>query len=119
MLRRGEVGCRALNDHGNYIIDHGKIMEKSWNFVFEFLWEPCIGHLAVFNPKFNLIYYLPSYIDHVDLDLHFGQASARIDAYPATFCHQFLQKGQAQTLNPHTADCTMGWDCGFSDSSHL
>ena len=36
-----EVGCRALNDHGNYIIDHGKIMEKSWNFVFEFLWEPC------------------------------------------------------------------------------
>ena len=30
-----------LNDHGNYIIDHGKIMEKSWNFVFEFLWEPC------------------------------------------------------------------------------
>ena len=41
MLPRGEVGCRALNDHGNYIIDHGKIMEKSWNFVFEFLWEPC------------------------------------------------------------------------------
>ena len=41
MLRRGEVGCRALNDHGNYIVDHGKIMEKSWNFVFEFLWEPC------------------------------------------------------------------------------
>ena len=30
-----------LNDHGNYIVDHGKIMEKSWNFVFEFLWEPC------------------------------------------------------------------------------
>ena len=30
------------NDHGNYIVDHGKIMEKSWNFVFEFLWEPCI-----------------------------------------------------------------------------
>ena len=40
MLRRWEVGCRALNDHGNYIIDHWKIMEKSWNFVFEFLWEP-------------------------------------------------------------------------------
>ena len=33
------VGC-TLNDHGNYIVDHGKIMEKSWNFVFEFLWEP-------------------------------------------------------------------------------
>ena len=29
-----------LNDHGNYIIDRGKIMEISWNFVFEFLWEP-------------------------------------------------------------------------------
>ena len=42
MLRRGEVGCRALNDHGNYIVDHGKNMEKSWNFVFEFLWEPCV-----------------------------------------------------------------------------
>ena len=41
MPRRGEVGCSALNDHGNYNIDHGKIMEKSWNFVFEFLWEPC------------------------------------------------------------------------------
>ena len=40
-MRRCKVGCRALNDHGNYIIDHGKIMEKSWNFVFEFLWEPC------------------------------------------------------------------------------
>ena len=39
-VKRG-AGCRALNDHGNYIIDHGKIMEKSWNFVFEFLWEPC------------------------------------------------------------------------------
>ena len=26
MLPRGEVGCRALNDHGNLIIDHG----KSW-----------------------------------------------------------------------------------------
>ena len=44
MLPRGEVGCRTLNDHGNYIIDHGKIMEKSWNFVFEFLWEPCINN---------------------------------------------------------------------------
>ena len=33
-------GGSALNDHGNYIDDHGKIMEISWNFVFEFLWEP-------------------------------------------------------------------------------
>ena len=27
MLLKGEVGCRALNSHGNYIVDHGKIME--------------------------------------------------------------------------------------------
>ena len=40
MPLKGEVGGCALNDHGNYIVDHGKIMEKSWNFVFEFLWEP-------------------------------------------------------------------------------
>ena len=37
---KGDIGVRALNDHGNYIVDHGKFMEKSWNFVFEFLWEP-------------------------------------------------------------------------------
>ena len=27
MLLKGEVGDRALNSHGNYIVDHGKIME--------------------------------------------------------------------------------------------
>ena len=27
MLLKGEVGGRALNSHGNYIVDHGKIME--------------------------------------------------------------------------------------------
>ena len=27
MLLKGEVGGRALNSHGNYIADHGKIME--------------------------------------------------------------------------------------------
>ena len=36
MLLKGEVGGCALNSHGNYIVDHGKIMEC----VFEFLWEP-------------------------------------------------------------------------------
>ena len=41
---KGEVGGCALNSHGNYIVDH----EKSWNCVFEFLWEPCIG-LAVMH----------------------------------------------------------------------
>ena len=36
MSLKGEVGGHALNSHGNYIVDHG----KSWNCVFEFLWEP-------------------------------------------------------------------------------
>ena len=27
MLLKGEAGGRALNSHGNYIVDHGKIME--------------------------------------------------------------------------------------------
>ena len=29
-------GLRPCISHGNYIVDHG----KSWNCVFEFLWEP-------------------------------------------------------------------------------
>ena len=36
MLLKGEVGGSALNSHGNDIVDHG----KSWNYDFEFLWEP-------------------------------------------------------------------------------
>ena len=39
LLLKGAVGVCALNSHGNYIVDHGNIMEKSWNCVFEFLWE--------------------------------------------------------------------------------
>ena len=27
MALKGEVGGHALNSHGNYIVDHGKIME--------------------------------------------------------------------------------------------
>ena len=27
MLLKGEVGGHALNSHGNYIVDHGKIIE--------------------------------------------------------------------------------------------
>ena len=27
ILLKGEVGGCALNSHGNYIVDHGKIME--------------------------------------------------------------------------------------------
>ena len=38
LLLEGEVGVCALNSHGHYIVDHG----KSWNCVFEFLWEPCL-----------------------------------------------------------------------------
>ena len=30
----------ALNSFRNYIVDHGKSLQKSWNCVFEFLWEP-------------------------------------------------------------------------------
>ena len=37
MLLKGEVGGRAVDSHGNYIVDYG----KSWNCVFEFLWKPC------------------------------------------------------------------------------
>ena len=37
MSLKGEVGGHALNSHRNYIVDH----RKSWNCVFEFLWEPC------------------------------------------------------------------------------
>ena len=44
MLLKGEVGGQALNSHGNYIVDHGRSWKKSWNCVFEFLWEPCNIH---------------------------------------------------------------------------
>ena len=37
MVLKAEIGGPALNCHGN-IVDHGKIMEL----CFEFLWEPCI-----------------------------------------------------------------------------
>ena len=32
MPLKGEVGGQALNSHGNYIVDHGKIMELFLNF---------------------------------------------------------------------------------------
>ena len=44
MLLKGDIGGSALNSHGNYIVDHG----KSWNCVFEFLWEPC-NYLCLFQ----------------------------------------------------------------------
>ena len=36
MSLKREVRCSALNSHGNYIFDHG----KSWNCIFEIMWEP-------------------------------------------------------------------------------
>ena len=36
LLLKGDVAVCALISHGNFIVDHG----KSWNYVFEFLWEP-------------------------------------------------------------------------------
>ena len=41
ILLKGEVRGHASNSHGNYIVTSCKIMDKSWNCVFEFLWEPC------------------------------------------------------------------------------
>ena len=53
MLLKREVGGSAVNSHGNYIADHGKIMEKSWNCVFEFLWEPCLDDPIPYCPLGN------------------------------------------------------------------
>ena len=41
MSLKGEVGGHALYSHGTYIVEYGKSWKKSWNCVFEFLWEPC------------------------------------------------------------------------------
>ena len=40
MSLKGEVGGHALKNHENYIVDREKPWKKSWNCVFEFLWEP-------------------------------------------------------------------------------
>ena len=37
---KGKVGCHTLNYHGNLTINYGIVMEKSWNFILYFLWEP-------------------------------------------------------------------------------
>ena len=55
MPLKREVGSCALNSHGNYIVDHG----KSWNCVFEFLWEPCYT-AVVWNCNWG-----PSVSDHL------------------------------------------------------
>ena len=98
MLLRGEVGCRALNDHGNYIIDHGKIMEKSWNFVFEFLWEPCLGvkvtrnvtqyplHHVIYAPtKFEVATSNPLGEDTITRNVTDGRTDAQTDGRRTDF----------------------------------
>ena len=32
---------RQLKSHGNSLNCHGKVMEKSWNYIIRLLWEPC------------------------------------------------------------------------------
>ena len=49
MTVKGKAGGCALNSHGNYIVGHG----KSWNCVFEFLWEPCIMNIVGFFEVFE------------------------------------------------------------------
>ena len=51
-----EVGGCALNSHGNYIVVHGKSWKKSWNSVYEFLWEPCYKKFLLYKQSmFDLI----------------------------------------------------------------
>ena len=58
LLLKEEAGVCALNSHGNYIVDLG----KSWNCVFEFLWERCISaHWVVFE-SFQSIWWFNSII---------------------------------------------------------
>ena len=45
MLLKGEVGGRALNSHGNYIVDHGKSWENHGIVILNFCGNP------VFDPK--------------------------------------------------------------------
>ena len=54
MLLKGEVGGHVLNSHGNYIVDHG----KSWNCVFEFLWEPCLTTCTKYDTFANFRFQL-------------------------------------------------------------
>ena len=40
--KRGGRRPSVKNDHGNYIVDHRKIMEKSWNFGLNFCGNPVL-----------------------------------------------------------------------------
>ena len=75
MPLKGEVGGHALYSHGNSLF----IMEKSWNCVFEFLWEPCnlfyqssqiLTELFQHN-LINVSYLTACYLYQVMMTLHF------------------------------------------------
>ena len=42
MLLKGEVGGRALNSHGNYIVDHGKSWKNHGIMILNFCGNPYI-----------------------------------------------------------------------------
>ena len=47
MMLKGEFGGHALNTHGNYIVDRGKLWKNHGSVFFEFMLEPC-------KPDFNI-----------------------------------------------------------------
>ena len=59
-VKRGGWRPSSKNDHGNNIVDHGKIMETSWNFVFEFLCESCNSFSDSFSDYLKTIDHLNS-----------------------------------------------------------
>ena len=48
MLLKWKVGDRALNSHGNYIVDHGKILDLCFRFS--------VGTLSVEKVNISLIF---------------------------------------------------------------
>ena len=47
MLLKGEVGGRALNSHGNYIVDHGKSKKNHGILIMNFCGNPDLLGSAV------------------------------------------------------------------------
>ena len=45
MPLKGEVGGRALNDHGNYIVDHGKSWKNHGILFLNFCGNPEFKHM--------------------------------------------------------------------------
>ena len=56
MLLKGEVGDRALNSYGNYIVDHG----KSWNCVLSFCGN--LGFSRKLHLTINITDFWPIYM---------------------------------------------------------